>query len=358
MNNITKVIKNKLIELILKNNRLLGRLGLLPEKTETFGPIKDILKLLTSSNINLQLHKEDKNDKDYIFSIITTLEKNGIQVTLTEFDKIFSNEDIENINKISKTAKIEFCYVYPNVWGGRNISTKMDISSYLETLKKIKHLIKVTTSNFAKKEEQIIFIANQISEYVNYDFESEKKSDEEFLKLSSLQGCLDGKSTVCAGIAFAFERCMTEMGINNMLILGYSGKKENPSSIDNNHVWNKVEIDGKWYNVDVTNILEIPNSKITKEDMIKTFILSSDKSLINVGNIITDYSNVPESKEDFSENLEIYRKVNKVKNILKEYDKGNRSTFLKYNTANNQINNQIEQSQEVVKNESKDKADR
>lgn len=348
MNNITKILKNKLIEITLKKNRLLGRLGLLPAKAENFGTIKDIFKTLTSSNINLQLYKEDKENKDYIFSIIKTLEKNGIQVTLTEFDKIFSTEDIEKINEISKTAKINFRYVYPNFWGGTNISTEMDINSYLETLKKIKHLINVTTSNFTKKEEQIMFIANQISEYVNYDFESEKKSEEEYLKLSSLQGCLEGKKTVCAGIAFAFERCMTEMGIDNMLVLGYSGKKEEPSSIDNNHVWNKVKIYNKWYNVDVTNILAIPNSKITKESRVKIFILSSDKNLSNIGNIITDYSGIPESKENFPETLEIYSKVNNVKNILKEYDNGNISTFLKYNTENNHINHKNEQSHEKI----------
>lgn len=358
MNNIEKVIKNKIIEITLKKNRLLGRLGLLPARTETFGPIKDILKNLTSSNINLQLYKEDKENKDYIFSIIKTLEKNGIQVTLTEFDRIFSNEDIESINKISKTAKINFHYVYPNFWGGTNISTEMDINSYIETLKKIKYLVKVATSNFSREEEQIVFIANQISEYVNYDFESDKKSEEEYLKLSSLQGCLEGKSTVCAGVALAFERCMTEMGIDNMLVLGYSGKKENPSELDNNHVWNKVKINGKWYNVDVTNILKIPNCKITKEDRVKIFILSSDKSLSNVGHIITDYSNIPASEEDFTETIEIYRKVSKAKNMLKEYDKGNRSTFLKYKDENNHINYPIEKSQEEVKNKKIDKENR
>lgn len=356
MNNITKAIKNKLIEITLKKNRLLGKLGLLPAKTETFGSVKDILKILTSSNINLQLHKEDEENKDYIFSIIKTLEKYGIKVTLTEFDKIFSTKDIEKINEISKTAKINFEYVYPNFCGGTNISTEMDISSYLETFKKIKHLIKVTTSNFTKKEEQIIFIANQISEYVKYDFEYDKKSEKEYIKLSSFQGCLEGNCTVCAGIALAFERCMTEMEIDNMLVLGYSGKKEAPSIIDNNHVWNKVRIDDKWYNVDVTNIVCDTNSKQTKESKVKIFILTSDRSLSDVGNRITDYSDIPESKEDFPKTLEIYTKVKNVKNVLKEYDNGNMSTFLKYNTENNYINDKIEQSDEVKEYKKDEKA--
>lgn len=148
--------------------------------------------------------------------------------------------------------------MYIQIFGvGTNISTKMVISSYLETLKKLQYLIKVAVSNFTKIEEQIIFIANQISEYVTYDFEYAKKSEGEFLDLSSFQGCLEGKKTVCAGVAFTFERCMTEMGIENMLVLGYSGKKTTPSVLDNNHVWNKVKIDDKWCNIDITNILTI-----------------------------------------------------------------------------------------------------
>ena len=214
----------------------------------------------------------------------------------------------------------------------------MDFSVYLEVLKKIKHLVNTATANFMRKEEQIIFIANQISEYVNYDFEYAKKSEQEFLQLSSLQGCLEGKSTVCAGIAFAFERCLTEMGVENMLVLGYSGENENTSIIYNNHVWNRVKIGEKWYNVDITNILDSTNSNVTKEKRVKAFILVSDQSLSKTRTTITNYSGVPESGEDFPSTLEIFNRVNNVSNILKEYDSGNTSTFLHYHIQTTGIN--------------------
>lgn len=47
MNNITIILKNRLIEIILKTNRVLGRLGLLPANSESFGTIKDIFKTLS-----------------------------------------------------------------------------------------------------------------------------------------------------------------------------------------------------------------------------------------------------------------------------------------------------------------------
>ncbi len=342
MNRITKALKIKLIELTIKKNRILGRLGLLPSRTQTYGPLEDILKNLTASSIDIQLHKADEENKDYIFSVIDALEKNGIHVTLTEFDKIFSNDDIQNISKISKTARINFRYAYPNYYSGKNVSAEMPIDSYLEILKKIKHLVKVATSNFTTKEEQIVFIARQLSEYTSYNFEYEKKSEEQRLRISSLQGCLEDRSTICAGVALAFERCMTELQVENMIIMGYDGK-ENDSPLRINHSWNKVKINDKWYNVDVTNILTnvLSKSKITTEERIKMFLLSSDKTLANLCNInITDSTNIPDSKDDFARALELYKKLDMVKNVLEEYDNGNMSTFLQYKVDDNSCESQ------------------
>ena len=352
MNKINKKKKNKLIAITLKRNRILGKLGLLPMKTESWGSLKNIFNILNSSEIDIQLHKEDAENKDYIFSIIKTLEKNGVKITITEFDKIFSNADIENIGKISKTAKINFRYVYPNYTAADNISSEMDIQTYLKIFDKIKYLTKVATSNFTKKEEQVIFIANQLSEYVKYDFEYDQKSQKEFMELSSLQGCLEGKKTVCAGVALAFERCMSEIGIENMLTIGYSGDNEDNSKVPNNHVWNKVKINGKWYNVDVTYILENPKAILSKEDLVKIFILSSDKTFRLVGNFINNNTNIPVSEENFPDTTEIYRKISKAKNVLAEYDKGNRNTFLQYGVENNNtsLSQPIKQPQELSRN--------
>jgi len=332
LNNIKEIIK---IETILKKNKLLEKIGILSRKEECVTRLKNISKNLNSSNITLQLYREDEKYKDYIFTIIEKLEKNGIQIDIIEFDKIFSSNDMEKINK---NAKINFRYVYPNYIAGTNISTEMKISDYMETLKKVQYLTKVAKANFSKKEEQVIFIANQISNYVNYDFEFNKKTKEEYLEMSSLQGCLEGKKTICSGIAFAFERCMTELGIENMLIMGYVGKREKPSILDINHVWNKVKIDDNWYNVDVTNILNVPNSKIPKEKRMEIFILSSDESLKKVEQTPSDSEKIPKSNSDFKGKLEIYHKINKAQNVLKQYDKGNTNILLKYDLEDNEDN--------------------
>ena len=215
----------------------------------------------------------------------------------------------------------------------------MSVNSYLRSLEKIKYLTNIAKLNFSKREEQIVFIASQLAKYVNYDIEHNDKSEEERIKLSSLQNCLDGRNTVCAGVAFAFERCMTELGIENTLVLGYSrngNDNNNISKLTSNHVWNKVRINNNWYNIDVTNILNnLYSNENSKEKRIKTFILSSDKTLKNIGNIITDACNIPSSEGNFPYILELFNKVTISNNILEEFDNKKRSTFLKYNIHNN-----------------------
>lgn len=68
--------------------------------------------------------------------------------------------------------------------------------------------------------------------------------------------------------------------------------------------------------------------------------------------MITDYTGIPKSDEDFPETLEIYDKVKNAENMLREYDNGNRSTFLKYCADNNAPNHEKEQFYEpVIENE-------
>lgn len=331
MNNLTSFYKKNLIKLILQKNKFLGKIGLLPSKSNC-GTLNTFHKNLGSSNINIQLYESDRKNKDFIFDILKTLSKYGINVTFTEFNKVFENDDFNRIKEINPNTKNDFRYVYPNYLGGYNISTEMDIDLYLQIQDKIKYLVEVAKANFTRQDEQIMFIVNQLSDYIEYDFDADSRSNQEYLKLSSLEGCLKDRKTICSGVAFAFERCMNELGVECILIMGacYNNKdKTLISSLDNNHVWNKVKLENKWYNVDVTNLLA-PVSKITKEDLVNIFILTSDSSLKKVGCTITDTTGIPESNTDYPNKMSAYKNTKDIVNVLEKYDKGNRSKFISY----------------------------
>ena len=326
-----KQIEAKLFILKHLNNKML------PNKTKTWGKLDDIIKMIGVSEITIQLYKEDKDRKDYIFSVLRLLEKYGINYTLTEFDRIFLTDDIKEINSISKTARINFRYVFPNAWGGFNVSTEMGVDEYLRLLfPKIKFLVDVACYNFKSLEERILFIATQLSEYVKYDFNANEKKQEEYLKMSSLFGCLIDKETICTGVAFAFERCMTEMGLENTLVCGCAGMEDKDlNPLLHNHVWNRVKPYDSSYNVDITNILELPSCEIPQEERIKTYILSSDTTLKGVGIFITDYEGIEEANQDFQGVTELYEKMKNIKNVLEQFDQGNMSLFLQYKMPNN-----------------------
>ena len=79
------------------------------------------------------------------------MSNSGITVTLIEFKSIFDDKDYNTIKEINSSTKIDLRYVYPNYWGGTNISTEMNIESYLEIMDKVKYLVKVTKANFTRK---------------------------------------------------------------------------------------------------------------------------------------------------------------------------------------------------------------
>lgn len=62
---------------------------------------------------------------------------------------------------------------------------------------------------------------------------------------STAYGCLVERKANCEGYAKAFGLLASKVGLQSVLITGRTDKGEN-------HAWNQVNIDGKWYNVDVT----------------------------------------------------------------------------------------------------------
>ncbi len=62
---------------------------------------------------------------------------------------------------------------------------------------------------------------------------------------STAYGCLVQKEANCEGYAKAFNLLAARMGMECILVTGKTDEGEN-------HAWNQVKIDGKWYNLDVT----------------------------------------------------------------------------------------------------------
>lgn len=87
--------------------------------------------------------------------------------------------------------------------------------------------------------EKILYIHDYITETCKYNTGYQLEYS------STAYGCLVDGTANCEGYAKAFCYLAGKMGIKSILVTGKTNNGEN-------HAWNQVEIDGDWYNVDIT----------------------------------------------------------------------------------------------------------
>ena len=98
--------------------------------------------------------------------------------------------------------------------------------------------------------EKAIFVHDYIIKNCEYDTELADKivNGKELSEKDNLQrsayGCLVEKSTICSGYAKAYQIIMRKLGIECIYIYGTTKTEA--------HAWNCINIDGEYYNVDLT----------------------------------------------------------------------------------------------------------
>ncbi len=116
-----------------------------------------------------------------------------------------------------------------------------DISTYIKISNCIEKII-----NQNKKEglvETIYSIFLDLANNIFYDDDGIKNTK---IENQNLIGPLFYKKAVCEGYSKLFQQILSILNIKSLVVSG-CGKK-----VDDGHVWNQVEINGVWYNADVT----------------------------------------------------------------------------------------------------------
>ena len=316
------------VKVLLKYYQLLHQRALPPaKKSEKFGKLNNITKYLDADIITLQLNKNNEQQKEYIFNLVELLCSFGKSICLTEFEKIFDNNDFRKLLSINPNITISLRYLLNSYYAGKNVELSYSIKDYCEILDKIEFLCSVAKSNFTQKDEQIMFIITQLADYISFDNENAStKKEEELRPFSSLKSALIDKKTVCIGYSMALQPCLSNLRVECNIVCGNAGKEKPKvlSFFENNHAWNQVKIGNKWYNVDLTFL--------STEKTFK-YILRDDKTFsyhYNTGTYLTF-----KCDETYDGRKRLYAKVKNIKNVLEKYDLGNKSTILQY--KNNKI---------------------
>lgn len=135
--------------------------------------------------------------------------------------------------------------------GSKVVSRRVPIILYYsfseeEVLKYKENMEKVTNEivNEAKKlntdEEKAKFVHDKLILMTEYEYEKDYTTPY-FQSLASLFN--EGKA-VCAGYTYAYKHIMDELNIDTIIV---SGK-----GVGQDHVWNRIKLDNKWQNIDVT----------------------------------------------------------------------------------------------------------
>jgi len=184
--------------------------------------------------------------------VLKNLDQVKLEFTIPTKLPIYKSKEAEKmfkdvINEISSTGN----YGFGNLTGySYYISSNMGFiqikveAYYLTTQKqeqeinnKVKEIVKNNHLKQMTDFEKVYFVNKYLAQNIAYSSNATDGGHSAYAAL------FDHKA-VCQGYALAAYRLLTEAGVDTRYITGQVHGQ--------NHAWNKVKVDGKWYNLDIT----------------------------------------------------------------------------------------------------------
>ena len=219
-------------------------------------------------NITMEITK-DKNYEEY---------RNNVEISLNAFladhPEVFFVNDGYEVSLIDglvvKILKLKLNYISNDI---------EEIDKMEDELKKEINEISEKTRYYESEYEKEIFIHDSIAESLSY-YEYENYEDIPSIKHTAYGALVEG-SAVCDGITKAFQLVLAKANIDSIFVTGTTDEVA--------HAWNKVKIDGDYYNVDLTsnktlgrdnNSLVIHSYfNITDEEILNTHTIDKNENL-------------------------------------------------------------------------------
>ena len=198
-----------------------------------------------------------------------------------------------NMEEITKGKKVTY-NVYINSGDRPNyledeFNSKQAVDSALSSIEKSANMILADKKN--NTYDNIKMVHDYLINNIEYDIELSKPY------IYNIYGAMVKKVSVCEGYAESFKYLMDKLNIPCTLVIGVA---TNSNSQAENHAWNYVKIDNKWYAIDVT-----------WDDPISTTGFVSNKSKYKYFLKGSDYmSKDHEVKNQFSEDGKIFQYPN------------------------------------------------
>ncbi len=165
----------------------------------------------------------------------------------------------------------------------QNMQSKENINQKLNLLEAMRKEIYTQLQGYSKYE-QIKEVHNWLIDNIVYDTDMTAQNQ------YSIVGALVEGQAVCEGYARSFKYILDGLGIPCVLV---SGTGTNSNGETESHAWNYVQLDGKWYGVDVTwdDPVIIGSGSLDDENRYKYFLKGKStfqSSHIEDGNITSN----------------------------------------------------------------------
>lgn len=180
--------------------------------------------------------------------------------------------------------------------------------------------------------DKVLAINSYLCDSISYDDKAAEQSLTKtgtFTDSATVYGALVSHKGVCTAYAGTFQLLAKAMGLESIVVTGtLSGSQ--------NHMWNKVKIDGNWYVVDVTSNdgLDMKNVILNVSDDVAGLLITEDERYLcdeNTGNYAAD----SDANEYFHLTNQYYEKDEIAKALIKELTYNSKATLRTDATINN-----------------------
>ncbi len=219
-------------------------------------------------NITMEITKQ-KDYNDF---------RNNVEISLTAFladhPEVFFVNDRYEVSLIDglvvKVLKLKLDYIANDI---------AEIERMEEQLEKQINTISEKARYYESEYEKEIFIHDSIAASVAY-YEYDNYEDIPTIKHTAYGALVEG-SAVCDGITKAFQLILAKANVDSIFVTGTTDGVA--------HAWNKVKIDGEYYNVDLTSDKTLGNDNnsliihsyfnVTDEEILNTHTIDKNENL-------------------------------------------------------------------------------
>ncbi len=191
----------------------------------------------------------------------------NMDIFYIDVEKLTLTTRTTTIGSIS-THRVELSNGNNSTYLKDHFSNQTKISGKLNLLEAMRKEIGKQLEGYSDYEK-IREVHNWMIENIEYDVDL--VSEEPY----SISGALTEGKAVCEGYARGFKYIMDELNIPCVLV---SGIGTNSNGETESHAWNYVQLEGKWYAIDVTwdDPVVIGNGYVSSENRYKNFLKGSN----------------------------------------------------------------------------------